>query len=151
MNGKIEQALKNKSVIFLDTAPIIYFIEENRTYLPALKEVFLKIDQGLVSAISSFITLIELLVKPLQVKEYDVAGKYRDLMLGSPCFTLYPVERTVSEKAAELRAKYGAGFKTPDAIQIATAVSFGAQLFITNDRNLKRVQEIEILYLDDLV
>lgn len=151
MNGKIERFFKNKTVIHLDTAPIIYFIQEDCAYLPIVKDVFSRIDQGFVSAISSFITLIELLVKPLEQKAYDLANRYRDLLVGSPCFTLYPVEQTVSEKAAELRAKYGSSLKTPDAIQIATAICFGAQAFITNDGELKKVKEIEILTLNELV
>jgi len=155
MNGKIERALKNKTVIHLDTAPIIYFIQENKKYLPILSEVFSKIDQGYVSGISSFVTLIELLVNPLELKNYTLADRYRYLVMNSSCFTLYPVERRVSEKAAELRAKYSGGtaqgfkLKTPDAIQIASAISFGAQLFLTNDDKLKNVTEIEMLTLDD--
>ncbi len=155
MNGKIEKVLKDKTVIHLDTAPIIYFIQENPKYSPILKEVFSKIDQGYVSGISSFITLIELLVNPLELKNYLLADRYRYLVMNSSCFTLYPVERMVSEKAAELRAKYsgnttqGFKLKTPDAIQIASAISFGAQLFLTNDDKLKNVKEIEVLTLDD--
>lgn len=148
MNGKIEKYLKHKSIVYLDTAPIIYFIQEDPQYLAAVKEVFLRIDNGAIRAISSFLTLLELLVKPLEVQAYDLVGQYRDLLRS--CLTLYPVEQIVSEKAAELRAKYR--YRTPDAIQIATALSFGAQLFITNDLELKKkIHEIEVLNLSDLV
>ena len=70
MNGKIERALHNKSIVYLDTAPIIYFIEEEKSYLASLQEIFLRIDEGILRAFSSYITLIEVLVKPLESKEY---------------------------------------------------------------------------------
>lgn len=48
-----------------------------------------------------------------------------------------------------LNAKYG--LKTPDSIQLATAVYSSADYFLTNDIRLKAVEEIEILVLDDLI
>ncbi|MCP4258155.1 MAG: type II toxin-antitoxin system VapC family toxin, partial [Planctomycetes bacterium] len=44
--------------------------------------------------------------------------------------------------AAKLRAKYS--IKTPDAIQIATGVIMKADVFLTNDINLKNVNDIEV-------
>jgi len=55
----------------------------------------------------------------------------------------------LADKASGLRAKYG--LKTPDAIQIAATLQAGGAAFLTNDPILKRVTEIEILMLDDLV
>jgi predicted nucleic acid-binding protein len=50
--------------------------------------------------------------------------------------------------AEELRAKYGV--RTPDALQLA-AVQAGATGFITNDRRLEAVKELEIGVLDDFL
>ena len=41
--------------------------------------------------------------------------------------------------------------KTPDAIQISIGVLNGAQIFLTNDINLKQVKEIKVILLDDLI
>jgi predicted nucleic acid-binding protein len=49
--------------------------------------------------------------------------------------------------ASRLRAKYS--MRTPDALQIAVGVLYGATKFLTNDPDLKRVSEIKILVLDD--
>ena len=150
MSGKIDKLLQNRTVVYFDSSPIIYFIEEHPSYVACVQELFRRVDAGLLSAFSSYITLIEVLIKPLEKKAYDIARAYRDLLADTPGFSLYPVERTVSEKAAELRARYGAkNLKTPDAIQIATALSFGAELFVTNDADLKRVKEIDVVTLND--
>jgi predicted nucleic acid-binding protein len=48
---------------------------------------------------------------------------------------------------AEPRAAYG--LRTPDSLQIAACFTHGAEAFVTNDRRLRRVKEIEIVMLDD--
>jgi predicted nucleic acid-binding protein len=55
----------------------------------------------------------------------------------------------MSERASRLRAQYS--IKTPDAIQIAGALVCGADKFLTNDADLKRVTEIDILVVDDFI
>jgi predicted nucleic acid-binding protein len=55
---------------------------------------------------------------------------------------------SLADHAAELRARYR--LSTPDAIQLATAIGFGATRFYGNDRSLRRVKEIECLIVDDL-
>ncbi|MEW6607058.1 MAG: PIN domain-containing protein [bacterium] len=49
----------------------------------------------------------------------------------------------IAEKAAELRAQYG--ITTPDAIQFAIGIENNGTLFVTNDKNLKKIKEIEVL------
>ena len=59
----------------------------------------------------------------------------------------------MAEKAAELRAKYdgnGLKLKTPDAIQIATGILNEAEIFLTNDTDLKQIEEIEVIVLDEI-
>jgi predicted nucleic acid-binding protein len=49
-------------------------------------------------------------------------------------------------QAAHLRARYQ--IRTPDAIQIAAAIEFGARLFLTNDDRVRKVTEIEVVVLE---
>ncbi|MCP4417906.1 MAG: type II toxin-antitoxin system VapC family toxin [Chloroflexi bacterium] len=46
------------------------------------------------------------------------------------------------DRVTELRANYG--FKTPDAIHLACAIIAKCDLFLTNDRQLKKQSEIAI-------
>lgn len=62
--------------------------------------------------------------------------------------TIWPVSVAIAERAAHLRAQYR--LRTPDAIHIATAMIAGCDAFLTNDLNLKRVQEIRVLVLEEL-
>jgi len=133
--------------ICIDTAPVIYFIEENPKYRNVIRPVFVEIDSGNIEAITSTITLLEVLVHPLRVGNETLAGKYRDILLFSEGLTTFEILHEISEIASRLRAKYS--IRTPDAIQIAAGIRHGASKFLTNDPNLKKVSDIEVLVLDD--
>lgn len=146
--------IEEYNCVFLDTAPFIYFIEENKKYVNIVEKIFSGISYGDINGISSYLTLLEVLVKPIQAGHREVAAQYRDLMLGCNYLRLYPLDDKVAETAASLRAKYhGNGFKlkTPDAIQVATGILNGAEVFVTNDCSLKCLKEIDIIVLDELV
>jgi hypothetical protein len=56
---KLLSLLKNAKVIALDTAPFIYFIEENPTYINIVEPLFQEISRGNLRAFTSYITLID--------------------------------------------------------------------------------------------
>lgn len=55
----------------------------------------------------------------------------------------------VAEEAARLRARHN--LRTPDAIQLATAIRSGASSFLTNDRHLPKLAPLNLLLLDQLM
>jgi len=145
---------ENYDCICLDTSPFIYFIDENPLYISKVEEIFSAIANGNTLGVSSYMSLLEVLIKPIQQGANDIAMQYRDLLLNSSSLKLYPLDDKVAEVAAKLRAKYsGNGFriKTPDAVQIATGLLNGADVFITNDNGLKNVTEIKVIVLDDII
>lgn len=140
--------LKGKSV-FLDTAPLIYYIEENSKYSSVLIKLFTGNSKGDFLFETSVITLLEVLVYPLRENEFKLAEEYQKILCNSTTINISDLNIEIAVKAAGLRAKYG--LKTPDSIQVATALSVKASYFLTNDLRLKVIDEIEILILDDLV
>jgi predicted nucleic acid-binding protein len=131
----------------LDTAPLIYFIEENQTYLDATKLFFESMDRGDFTVITSTVTLLEVLVHPLRRNNTALAAEYRDILLNSKLITV-EVSSTIAEQAARLRAVHN--IRTPDAIQISAALNAGATHFFTNDIRLPVIPAIETLSLDSL-
>lgn len=55
---------------------------------------------------------------------------------------------SIAERAGRLRGRYK-DIKTIDAIQIASAIEVGADAFLTNDKKLKKVEEIKVVVLKD--
>ncbi len=135
--------------VCIDTAPIIYFIEKNQRYLNVVRPVFAEIEAGRIDAITSTITLLEVLVQPIRKSNRSLAEKYREVLLYSEGLTTFEILHEVSEMSSELRAKYS--IKTPDAIQVAVCILYDAKKFITNDPDLKKVSDVDVLVLDDFL
>ena len=133
--------------IGLDTAPIIYFIEEGR-YLDVTKPFFESLSRRDFNAVTSTITLLEVLVQPYRDGNAALAEKYRDILMNSENLLIVPLVNDIADSAANIRGKYG--IRVPDSIQIATAVYSGATVFLTNDKNLKKIKEIEVIVLDEI-
>ena len=94
----------------------------------------------------STITLAECLVQPFRAKALELAARYKILFRDFPHLSVIPVTEEIAEKAAWLRAQYQ--LKTPDAIQMATAFESGCHGFLTNDEDLPRPKEIQVLILN---
>ena len=142
------QKLTNKK-IFLDTAPLIYYIEENQHYLKILEKLFSENSKGKFLFHTSVITLLEVLVLPMRKKEHQIVEQYQNILCNSPTIEIFDLNIEITISAAGYRAKYG--LKTPDSIQVATAVCSSADYFLTNDIRLRAVKEIEVLILDELI
>jgi predicted nucleic acid-binding protein len=144
----IIKKLKSKTV-FLDTAPLIYYIEENRNYSSILNKLFLANSKGEFLFQTSVITLLEVLVHPMRENEHQLVEEYQNILCNSPSIEIIDLTIDIAIKAASLRAKYG--LKTPDSIQVATALNASSEFFLTNDIRLKAISEIEILILDEII
>ena len=135
-------------IVFLDTAPLVYFIEGNSQYHNLLFKIFDLNDKGGFSFITSSITLLEVLVKPLKEAKSEIANQYRNILTKAPGIEVLDVTSSTSEIAAYLRAKYS--FRTPDAIQLATSIEAGADYFLTNDNRIKAVTEIPVITIGEI-
>ncbi|MDJ0540525.1 MAG: PIN domain-containing protein [Microcystis sp. M53603_WE2] len=99
-------------------------------------------------AVTSTLTLSEVLVHPLRSGNVELAGQYRDILLDQENLITVPISLEIAEVAAQLRARQN--LRTPDAIQIATAMGEGAMFFLTNDARLAAVPDLKVLVLDAL-
>lgn len=136
------------TLVALDTAPLIYYLEAHPKYLPRIDPFFQALERGDLRVVTSTITLAEVLTQPLRQGAYELAAQYRDLLLRTDGLDVLPVSSAVAEEAARLRA--GHGLRTPDAIQLATGRLSGAGSLLTNDPALARVTDLNVLILDRL-
>jgi predicted nucleic acid-binding protein len=136
------------NIVGLDTAPLIYFIEESPVYARVVDPFFEALQHGEFAAVTSVMSLLEALVVPLQRGDTDLARKYRDILSKTRGLTTMSIFSSIAEEAAKLRASYN--IRTPDAIQMATATSARAKFFLTNDKRLPSLPGLQVLVLDDL-
>ncbi len=136
-------------IVALDTAPLIYFIEDHPKYADAVGPFFASLAAGDFQAITSVITLLEVLVHPLRDNNPTLAAQYREILLHTGGLSIEPLNPDIAEESAQLRAIHG--IRTPDAVQLATAVKGSASFILTNDSNLPAVAGMQVLVLDQLL
>ena len=144
---KLVAQLESIGHLFLDTAPVIYFVEKNPEYLERSQEVFSCLDEGKFIAVVSPITLSECLVVRYRLQKPEVAAAFTDLLGNSENVLFYPIDEITADKAADLRARYN--LTLTEAFQLATAIQAECDAFLTNDVSLKRVSEISIIILSE--
>ena len=146
----IESVLATKRQIGMDTSPFIYYFERHSTYFELVHTIIEHVEnKPSTHLMTSALTLLETIVFPLRNQRTDLVQHYRNVLTETDYLDLIELEVPVIVTAAEMRAKYN--LRTPDAIQIGACIHRQADLFVTNDKTFRRVQEIEILLLDDFV
>ena len=124
------------SRVFWDTNLFIYLAEGKGTnfeLVTNLREAMLsRGDQLLTSAL----TLGEVLVKPVERHDEELAKRYFDAIASASITIDFDV------KAATIYASLSGNrsLRPPDAIQLACAAAARVDLFITNDARLHSVQ-----------
>ncbi|QSZ26448.1 type II toxin-antitoxin system VapC family toxin [Aceticella autotrophica] len=134
--------------IALDTNLFIYLIEKNQNYFPTVKLIFDKIQKGQLIGVTSSLIYTEVLSNPLKEGNTTIANKYNVLLATFPNLIIKDVDKDIAIISAKLRAKYN--IKTPDAVFIATGIAENADTFITNDDQLKKIEEIKVTLLNQI-
>ena len=70
------------------------------------------------------------------------------MLLNNRGIGMRAVSVAIAEEAARLRAAYT--LRTPDAVQLATALDAGASAFLTNDARLAAIPDLRVLVLDQV-
>ena len=146
---EIKSFLSRNKIFAADTMLFIYHFEDHVRYAPVTNMLFESWESGTNSGITSVITLLEILVKPRRDENWEAIRDYKDLLLTFPNLQLVPLESECADLASDLRARYG--IRTPDAIQVASALFHSATAFVTNDDQMKQISELEIVLLDDFL
>lgn len=134
----------------LDSAPLIYFVERHPTYFDTVTPFFEALVAGEFRVVTSILTLSEALVQPIRRDDAALVERYQAIILNTPDIITIPVSREIAERAAAIRAAYRR-VRAPDAVQLATALSGGAEFFLTNDADIPDLPDLQMLRVDELV
>lgn len=144
----LEDALRPYSVLGLDTSLFIYFVEDHPQFGDASHKVFQQLGSG-TQGVTSVVTLMEISVKPIREQFIDVAYLYAGFLESIEDLAIIPIHADDAWLAGSLRAINT--LRPADALQIATCIGAGADVFVTNDRRLRQINEIDVLCLSDYV
>ena len=124
--------------LYLDTAPVIYVVEQ----VPDFSEKILRcIQKPDIELVVSDLTWMECRVKPLTENKETLLADY-DKFFSQSVIEIVELSRRVLERAAHIRSQYN--IKTPDAIHLGAAIISKCDIFLTNDRRLERFKDTRI-------
>jgi predicted nucleic acid-binding protein len=145
---KVADVLQQVKRLFIDTAPVVYFVEQHPQYAQRLVPLFQAVDAGTLQAVTSPITLAETLVQPYLLGQAALQQAFINTLVSGSHTQFLPIDAHHSRQAAQLRSRYN--LSLTDAFQVAVALMAGCDGFLTNDYGLRRVQEIPIVIVDEL-
>ena len=127
--------------VFIDTSPFIYYLENNPSYVERLKTFFADCLKNKIVLVTSTITLEEYLVYPFKNNDNKMIENFLSF-LSAVNIKIVNIDNRIAVNAARIRGKYD-GIKGMDAIQISVCGIEDCDVFLTNDKQLKKVDEIE--------
>lgn len=140
--------IPESSLVYVDTAIVIYSVEKIPDYFPLLEPLWVKLNVGTLKIVNSELTLMEALVLPLRNRNSGLIQAYERLLLASEIQAI-PVTQAVLKEAAHLRAS--TNLRTPDAIHAATAISERCSVFLTNDADFRTVPNLPVVVLSEIL
>jgi predicted nucleic acid-binding protein len=133
--------------LFLDACSIIYLIESQEQLGQKTRLLITEALKNKTQLVISRLSFLECRVLPLKTKDDELLSRYNNFFK-LPSLEIIELTEDVINLATDLRANYSSSLRTPDAIQIACALKAHANQFLTNDKKLLAIQEIDVLLIN---
>lgn len=133
--------------VFLDSPAFIYLLERNPEYHSRVKSWLIEAVEDDIRLCTSVLTLHETLIKPTRLNQFQRIEAFESTL--KTLAEVEPITWDIAKLSANLRAKY-TSLKAVDSLQIACAIKANADGFLTNDRRLRFIKEIQIILIKDL-
>lgn len=145
-NARLTSYLARHRVLALDTSVFIYQLDAHPRYSVLTQAIFAWVEQPGHLAVTSTLTMTELLVAPYAEEGDEGVDEYYAALSFHANLLWVPPDLAIADLAARFRADHR--LRTPDAILAATAAHQGAAGLITNDPAFQRVSAFETALLD---
>ena len=134
--------------VFIDTAPIIYFLENSSIYMESMKKFFTRCMKEHIQIVTSTLTIEEYLVSPYSKGKLEYVDNFKRF-IEYMNIEVVDIDSSIAEQGAKIRGQYK-NFKAMDALQIATSIVKKCHTFFTNDKQLRQEKELPCMTIDDL-
>ena len=134
--------------VFIDTAPIIYFLENSSLYMESMKKFFTRCMKEHIQIVTSTLTIEEYLVSPYSNGKMEYVDNFKEF-IEYMNIEVADIDSLIAEQGAKIRGKYK-NIKAMDALQIATAIVKKCDMFFTNDKQLRQEKELPCMTMEDI-
>jgi predicted nucleic acid-binding protein len=141
--------------VYLDANVFIAAMETPGAHSDHAWWIIQAVEDGKIAAVTSEITIAEVLVKPMQMGDGGFIAAYQEMIATGPNLEVVPVRRDILVGAAQLRARRSS-IRLPDAIHVATALASSCSCLVSDDQQLQAVDGVRLLpvtpfTLDDIL
>ena len=134
--------------VFIDTAPIIYFLENSSIYMESMKKFFTRCMKEHIQIVTSTLTIEEYLVSPYSKGKLEYVDNFKRF-IEYMNIEVVDIDSSIAEQGAKIRGQYK-NFKAMDALQIATSIVKKCDMFFTNDKQLRQAKELPCMTMEDI-
>ena len=132
--------------VYLDSNVFISAYENNGARSDHAWWLLHSIEDGEFIAVTSEITLAEVLVRPVEERDYALSRQYQDVISPAEYLEVSKVTRPILLEAAALRSVRRA-LRLPDAIHVASARLSGCRHIVSDDQRLTSTPGLELVHL----
>jgi len=145
--GPLFDRLTDATLVHVDARVLaLHLIGESR-FLPLTRRLVAAIRDGEVRAQTSVMTLYQLLAEVYRRGERERAREVARSLMVHEGLQLVPATDEIAVQAAQVRAQLGG--RPERAIQIATALVAGADVYVTEGSGLRRIVGMTVANLED--
>jgi len=142
------ELLQEHDLVHLDASVLALHAAGVPKMLPLTRSLFHAMEVGQIRAQTSALSLYQLLVESYRRGEESTASRIEQLLGSIPGLRMIPLDGRIARQAAQVRAQIGG--RVERSVQLATALSEGADLFLAQRSSLRRVAGMAIESLDAL-
>ncbi len=132
--------LPEGALLLIDSAPIIYILEDHPKFAARFGPLFESHAAGRLRFAVTAITIAEVLTGPMKARDEALARRYRAILVSWRPIAL---SVDIAESAARLRASLR--LRLADAVQAASALAINAAALVTHDRDFSRVTSLRVV------
>lgn len=132
--------LTEGALLLVDSAPIIYVLEDHPKLASQFGPLFDAHAAGRLRFAVTTITIAEVLTGPLSAGDDALAQRYHAVF---ESWRTVALDVGIAESAARLRASLR--LKLADAVQAASALAINAAALVTHDRDFSRVRSLRVV------
>ena len=144
--ARFVELLGDHDLVHLDASVLALHAAGVPRALPFTRSLFRAMEAGEVAGQTSALSLYQLLVESYRRGEDSTASRIEQLIGSIPGLRVIPLDGRIARQAAQVRAQIGGGIER--SVQLATALSEGADLFLAQRSSLRRVAGMAIESLD---
>jgi predicted nucleic acid-binding protein len=132
--------LPQDALVLVDSAPIIYVLEDHPKLAPRFRPLFESHAAARLRFAVTTITIAEVLTGPMKAGDDALARRYRAIL---ESWRVVALDVDIAESAARLRSSLR--LNLADAVQATSALAINAAALVTHDRDFARVKSLRVV------